>query len=492
MNTDSSPVHCQRKTSITDLPPELFSIIFNFAHEGRTPVQLDRDIIPSWMRMEGSQGFGKSVMALVNPTKPEDPNVKSRTLFPYSLAAVCSLWRDILYSHPEFWTLVVLFVDSKPTPLVEASLLLKRSRKHKIDVFITRRDGVRPTFHPDLHEKCYIDAFLHILKPHLRRCRSLHVDAHLSSSFPIIHTTFNGIEALNLELMELICDKHAFADDESDSDDSYDDMDEFDPNLARLVIDGNNFRLTSENLDNWLSSCTDLQQITIAHYEPGKNDDYSLQNLLDSIDDLPWLDHLKLEGLHFPVRPGAFADTNLMIPYVHLEDVSQSFIEDFAKFALFNALSVLRITRCPLTGLYRFDSDPDTLILEDIGSNVDLLEAITHWAGENLWLDRCHSFSSAVLKTLGRLRIRSETEYPCNNLCRLLLYRLPRFSIKALKKMIERRNKDVTYGHSDWKTTTDFGPSISHLAVVQCGVGELSAEDEKWFRSHLVEFYWIP
>lgn len=32
---------------------------------------------------------------------------------------------------------------------------------------------------------------------------------------------------------------------------------------------------------------------------------------------------------------------------------------------------------------------------------------------------------------------------------------------------------------ANWKTATTFGPAISHLAVVQCGKGKLSAEDEE-------------
>ena len=475
-----------RKASITDLPSELLSIIFVFAHKDTTPIQLERDIIPTWMRMESSEGFQQSVSALVRPTIPEDPNLKSPTLFPYSLAAVCSFWRDVLCFHPEFWTLVVLFVDSKPTSLVEASLFLKWSRRHHIDVFITRRDELRPTYHPDLHEKCHIDAFLNILKPHLRRCRSIHIDAHLSTSLPIVNKTFDEIAAYNLDFMELVCDTHAFAEDEYDSD--WDDEDDFEPDLTHLVVDGNNFRLTSENMDNWLNRCTRLHQITIAHYKGVEGDVYTFETFLESIDSLPYLDQLKLEDLHFPTRPNNFPEIFLTTSYVHLVDVSESFIEDISKFALFDTFSVLRITRCPLPGLHNFDSMPVTLVLEDINSNVNLLGAVTAWEGEILWLDRCHSFSGVFLKALGRRRSRAG--YPCNNMHSLLLYRLPKFSILSLKKMVQRRNKDVRYGDSNWKTSTAFGPAISHLAVVKCGLEKLSAKDEKWFRSHLVEFHW--
>jgi hypothetical protein len=88
------------------------------------------------MRMERSEDFQQAVSALVHPTIPEHPNLKSPTLFPYSLAAVCSFWRDILCCNPEFWALVVLFIDFKPKPLVETSLCLKWSRRHHIDASI--------------------------------------------------------------------------------------------------------------------------------------------------------------------------------------------------------------------------------------------------------------------------------------------------------------------------------------------------------------------
>ena len=483
MKTTESPAVPLRKTSITDLPPELLSIIFKFVHNSTTPIQLEKDIIPAWMRMEGPEGFGQSISALVQPTIPEDPNLKSPTLFPYSLAAVCSFWRDVLCSHPKFWTLIVLFADSKPTPLVDASLFLEWSRQHRIDIFITRRDELRPAFYPDRHEKCQINALLHILKPHLHRCRSLHIDAHLSSSLPIIHQTFNKIEAPHLKFMELICDAHA---DDEDGDDSDSDSEgNFESELRRLVTDGKNFCQPS---NYWMNMYSVLNQLTIAQYTPGESAQYNVQDFLNSLDSMDSLEQLKFEGLHFSIPPPDF-EPSLSSSLVHFEDVSEPFITGISNFVYFEPFSVLRVTRCPLPGLHYFETPPETLVLEDIGSSVNLLRAVAAWEGENLWLDRCHSFSGVFLKALGRRR--SPIGYPCNEMRRLLLYRLPKFSISLLKEMIEKRNtRDVDYDDPDWKTATNFGPAISHLAVVQCGLGNLSAQDEDWFRAHLVEFYW--
>ena len=172
-----------------------------------------------------------------------------------------------------------------------------------------------------------------------------------------------------------------------------------------------------------------------------------------------------------------------------IKDVSDRFIADFFDCVDFALLSILRITRCRSlpNRISNFGGKPETLVLEDISSEINLLGFITNWLGENLWLDRCHSFSGMDLKALGS---RTAGLYPCNGMDCLLLYRLPPFSISLLKKMIEERNSEVRYDDPNWKTTTEFGPTISHLAVVHCGTGELSVEDEIWFRSRLVEFYW--
>ena len=105
-------------------------------------------LFPRGCAWKAPEGFEQSVMAFVDSTIPEDPNLKSPTLFTYSLAAICSFWRNVLSSHPEFWTLVVLFVDSKSTPLVDPSLFLQWLQKHHIGYFITRRDKFRPRILP--------------------------------------------------------------------------------------------------------------------------------------------------------------------------------------------------------------------------------------------------------------------------------------------------------------------------------------------------------
>jgi hypothetical protein len=231
--------------------------------------------------------------------------------------------------------------------------------------------------------------------------------------------------------MEFICDTHAFPDDEDVGHSDCDAGADFDPNLTHLIIDGENFRQTWDGLNDCRES---LEQITIAHYE--QNDEYCLEDILQSLDTMHSLEQLKFDSLQFVFHQHDNSNNEMFVtmPYIYLQDVSESFIAEHSDFCYFDPFSVLLITRCPLPGLHKFCCPPETLILEDISRGVDLLAATTAWEGEIFWLDRCHSFSDAFLKVLGR---RCSLLYPCNEMRRLLLYRLPSFSLSLLKKMIK-------------------------------------------------------
>ena len=158
MKTTRIPTVHRRKTSVTDLLPDLLSSIFKFIHESSIQIRVQNDIMTTWMCMTGPKVFEQSILALLHPMIPGDQSLKTPTLFLYSLAAVRFFWRDVLCPHPTFWTLVVLFIDSKSTSLVDASLFLEGSRKHRINVFIICQDALCPAFYLDRHEKCQFNS----------------------------------------------------------------------------------------------------------------------------------------------------------------------------------------------------------------------------------------------------------------------------------------------------------------------------------------------
>ncbi|KDR83180.1 hypothetical protein GALMADRAFT_873800 [Galerina marginata CBS 339.88] len=499
--TSSKPT----KASITSLPPELLSVIFKFVHHGSPQTNEPRELIPRWMK-KMNEGLKRAAKALVH--REEQIDFSSPTLFPYSMAAVSPYWSEILSSHPEFWTLVVFFVDSRYTSMAQATIILKRSRKLPIHVVITRREGLRMKEYPDFHEKCQIEALVNLLRPHLPRCRSLHIDAHLSSSLPVMSKAFAGVgEVEDMFSMELVSDVYDEGEHEGDSDDdslssiSTVDLEEFEPELGSLVVDGQNFRRCVEDFESWLSDQYKLAQLTIMRYhtsrssaEDGLYPFWSFINHLRSLFPVPCL---KLHDIRFQensLKPPHLPNF-LPVQYLHLEDVNSSFIDAFFKTVLFHDLAVLRITRssvpkrCNFSGL--------SLILEAVTSDCDLMDTLRLWRGDNLCIDSCVGFTDDFLKCLAAkggpfLEIREpEVLMTCYNLQRLLLYRLSNVSIAALKNLVKQRNRLVEYNDPSWRTSTEFGPALSSLAVVHCKVEKLSAANEKWFRSRLVEFYWV-
>ncbi|KDR83185.1 hypothetical protein GALMADRAFT_239023 [Galerina marginata CBS 339.88] len=508
------------KATIASLAPELLSIIFKFVHDGSPQTNKPRDVPPSWT-MKIDEDLEWAVNALVHPDL-ECVDFQSPTLFPYSLAAVSPYWSEILSSYPEFWTLVVFFIDSRHTSLAEASLILKRSRKLPIHVVITRREGFRVRKHPDLHEKCQIAALVDILQPHWRRCESLHIDAHLSSSLPVVPTDFSLFDvAPQLFLLELIPDcldeqeNHGRQEgqegqegqeDEEEREERedilarfYTTRSEFAPGLRFLVVDGHNFRRGNEELELWIPNDSNLEYLTVVRHHPPasstEEEPYTLTNFCNQLDDFASLRYLKLQDIRFKYYAGPHLTYDLSVQYLHLVEVESDFIDAFFEWMPQLSLSVLHITRSSLPKYEGVENA--TLILEEITPECDLHDALGSWEGETLCIDNCKQFSDQVLEemayVLGPVPEDGEPEVcmsaPC--LRRLILCRLSELSIRALKALVDLRNRMVDYNHPNWRTTTSFGPAIRSLAVVHCKVETLSAADEQWFRSRLVEFYWV-
>jgi hypothetical protein len=149
-------------------------IIFNLAYD-----ELEDSIDPDyWL-------YHDSVERILSPS-----------LYPYNIAAVCSLWRDIASLVPKFWRYVVIFVDI--TPLSAVASQLSWSCDLAIDVVITRK-----VFHGAVdarHEREQVVAIMNILGPQIHRLRELHFDVMFSSSLPSFPHDFHGAAPILLYL----------------------------------------------------------------------------------------------------------------------------------------------------------------------------------------------------------------------------------------------------------------------------------------------------
>jgi len=119
-----------------------------------------------------------------------EPDLNSPSLFPYSLASVCSAWRDATSLVPKFWKRVVILTDPPATLLLAIESQLAWSPDRDLEVTVTRRnldDHVK-----DPHERSHMISIMKILCSQIHRIREIRFDAVFSSSLPSFITDFHG------------------------------------------------------------------------------------------------------------------------------------------------------------------------------------------------------------------------------------------------------------------------------------------------------------
>ncbi|KAF8899509.1 hypothetical protein CPB84DRAFT_1847715 [Gymnopilus junonius] len=209
--------------------------------------------------------------------------VRSPTFFPYSLAAVCQRWEDILSNTAEFWKHVLLFLDMVGgTNVKKARAYLEWSKEFPICVFVTRgRQGsaVATLEQVEAFESKTVSLFMEALmqKPHFLRC---HVDATVSTAPPLL-PRYLPVEASLLRRLSLQCvverniwdpdtDEHIFQQPVLDFANIPLDkpLFEFKPRLTHLTIDGRNIYYMFNYNDSWEFEIPDLRWLKISHYNP--------------------------------------------------------------------------------------------------------------------------------------------------------------------------------------------------------------------------------
>jgi hypothetical protein len=140
------------------LPIELLELIFNFCYLG----SLEND----------------------------DEEFSLSTLFPYHLAEVDPLWKDI----PEYWTRVI----SKSSATGEEDAEAMSSKL--FGVAIIRRSGANPN---DAAEKARVKNFMDLLEPHMSQFGASLIDVYASSSLPSVTTDFIHVPPTSTYLRDL-------------------------------------------------------------------------------------------------------------------------------------------------------------------------------------------------------------------------------------------------------------------------------------------------
>lgn len=161
---------------------------------------------------------------------------------------------------PDFWTRIVVLVDSPSLSLFDLESHLKWSRELSIDVTVTRR----PYVIDDSRELIRARAAINLLSPHISRCRTIDFNVLRSSSLPVVARDFHGTAPYLLRL-SLKC---------GEDDGGYEgpfeavEGEQFScPAAKKFAFDGRNFSQLCRN--GWTSKHhLNFTELVISHFLP--------------------------------------------------------------------------------------------------------------------------------------------------------------------------------------------------------------------------------
>ena len=434
--------------SIHDCPAEVLVMFFKFIYTKETLMMWDR---LEWQKID----------------------VSSPSLFPYTIATVCSFWRDIMSSVPQFWTRIVTFVDSPTIPQSVIASQLLWSRDLPLDVIVTRRNLDHPV--ESRHERKQVMSLMEtVINPHIDRLQNLDFSVGFSSSLPSFPDDFHGT-ATKLRRLQLECRE----DDGGSTPSRYQcetvpSTESQYPALLELELDGRNYCSGCRRGVPWATKVPNVHALTISHYKPRAIESFPAVTFMFCLTFMQKLNILHINDV--ALSPG----THHLVPHawlrlglLHLSDLPDFRPIDEMLQVLQDAIEV-KITRCAI-GSPRSLGYDGPLELDEIDADQDLVPLLRAWDGYNLRIRNCPCFNDTVLDMMGTKN--EDGEYVCaSGAYELDISNCPNFSVAALKRLVAARLDAPPHtGQFDW-------------ICVGGDVPVLSVEDRLWFNERVPDF----
>ncbi|KAG1847860.1 hypothetical protein DFJ58DRAFT_797123 [Suillus subalutaceus] len=395
------------------------------------------------------------------------------SLFPYAPAAVCSMWCSALSCVPEFWTRVVIRVDSQHTQSRDVRRYFEWSRNLHLDVIITRHhdefDG------DDKREGSKVFKATRELVRHIERCRSIRFNVMYSSSLPSILHDFHQEAAPHLHTLKLKCKV-----DDGGSPHRKLVHWRFDaPGLRHLYLDARNFFDVCVDRNNWLRRLPNLNSLSVSRYRHLSEKGIDLYKLLRAVEESPSLAYLELKDLHFSrLRPWTTVnDISIDLISMNLEDLSGEAFSEIIGY-VDSAPDATRISRCAITTCHH-SLISGGVAFHDLSADQDLMIPLAHWRGRTLSLVNCACFHDDFLRDM---------------IDELYLINCTKFSPRLLKTMVLKRRKlarrSIFWRH-DQETLDWTFPIVAPITLISVEGGPvLSKKDREWFDKNLGSFHW--
>lgn len=469
MNTaaSSTPVHPTSNSPIEKLPAELLLTIFKFAY-----VAARR----SWLTPTKSACDNTICLAegkcfcyhLPGEAYGWDTSKGPlTTLFPNSLASVCSHWGKIMLLVPVFWTRVVVLLDSSIFPPPDLSHQLSAAGDRTIDVIVTRASKLDIAGPTDVEES-RMAHIVNVLRPHLQRCRKLHFDVAYSSSLPriagILLPVMPHLRVLSLD---------SCSDTGPPTVLPYIQPDETSminwQNLKTVSIDGWNFtdlyNRVPDPVEQIFSNCKSLAVKFGGERFPFGE----ISQLLNSTS----ISRFTADSVSFTQEEDL--DDALAIDTLVLKNLDAELTNMILSF--FIDISHLAIINCSGQDIDQMPAAHD-FILDNIGIDQHIGNFISTWEGVKLHVTKCPGFDDDMLRMMTNLDADNPSFYTYGDMKRLYISRCNNFSITALKQLVRSRNNSAQWDERQ-------------LLTIRVNAGfPLSKADESWFSKRVQKFSW--
>ncbi|KAH7885335.1 hypothetical protein F5I97DRAFT_1884592 [Phlebopus sp. FC_14] len=467
-----------RKAKTNSLPTEVLLIIFQQVY------LVDQDL----RNLDPTETFSSSHWhqrsRRLSPTAD---------LFPYALASVSPIWRDVMSMAPHFWTRLVVTLDAHDNALTGLPLHLLWSQDLPIDVHFT------PVQNPAAHdrERSCVEMAMNALAPHLHRCRKLEIlVSHSSSLPPTIRDALRG-DTPNLETLVIESDAYDGCRMPSCNSGAMHRWYLHAPQLKTVSLDGESISLFARHWQPSRSFISrNLDRLTLSNYDAPVHQTPSM-TVSDLIHALlgTRIRHLTLRHLYFNLTPRSpTAYNSRWAPLtLELEDMQEEVIARIHS-KINGFVESLTISNCPISSIVRFKGRVLKLV-QVTGKAESAIQALTYWTGGELFLIRCSWADDTFIDALADEHA-ADMGFMCSSLTHLHVRDCPNVSIRALRKMVEKR-WEAAATEASWNGVwhIDVGDSTTIRPVLSLDIvgGPCPSErDNAWFKSKLADFSWTP
>ncbi|KAH9931000.1 uncharacterized protein B0H18DRAFT_992199 [Fomitopsis serialis] len=467
-----------RKSSapISVLPPDVLLMIFRAVLDVESDSTIMASFAADWDEPD--------------PCLPRsDPNF--RWPFQESLTSVCCLWRELMASVSTFWTCLVIWIDEEPPQLARIRDYVTWSRDRLIDIYILRRDALRPHTKGDPTEKAHVKAVMDVLSPHMKRWQTLRVRLLHSSSLPLPRVDLVGCadELILLRLSSVIDDTVASIEAAPSLDGEF-----HAPKLLWLYMGGFPFREVYVKPFPRLPLPPRLDGVYLLEYD-SHHPPFPLVDLLSCLASCNGLYKVQLANLKLDCSYTGppILESTMTWDVIDFIDMTGNIISEYNRLLDYSYAEMASYTRCSMDTPAQL-GDSYVISMEGIVNAMALFSLLAGAQGQEscrrAWFISCDGLCSEIIRALAMPIPTPLGEFwVCRYLKGLTIVGCTQFRSSDLRSLFEaRRDAHAATGFVEDDEPGHLVSTVNFLHVRDCC--ELAPEDKEWFHRYVATVRW--